>query len=84
MSSSDFDRATAVSASDDGWTVDLDGSWSIGGFLNGGYLLAPMARRPPAASLPDILAVTATFLSPLPPVRLVSARPSSNGDANRP
>ena len=39
-----YDRATAIAASDGGWTVDLDGSWSIGGYLNGGYLLVPMAK----------------------------------------
>ena len=62
---SDYDRATAILASDGGWTVDLDGSWSIGGFLNGGYLLAPMAKAAAAASsMPDTLAMTATFLSP--------------------
>jgi acyl-CoA thioesterase len=60
-----YDRATAITASDDGWTVDLDGSWSIGGFLNGGYLLVPMAKAAAeATSMPDPLAVTATFLSP--------------------
>jgi hypothetical protein len=62
---SDYDRATALTATDGGWVVDLDGSWSIGGFLNGGYLLAPMAKAAAlATSMPDPLAVTATFLSP--------------------
>ena len=51
--------------SDGGWTVDLDGSWSIGGFLNGGYLLVPMGMAAAEATArPDPLAVTATFLSP--------------------
>jgi hypothetical protein len=62
---SDYDRATAIRPSVGGWTVDLDGSWSIGGYLNGGYLLAPMCGAGVmATSKPDILAVTATFLSP--------------------
>jgi hypothetical protein len=61
----DYDRATALTPVDGGWSVDLDGSWSIGGFLNGGYLLAIMGNAAVAAtSLPDILAVTGTFLSP--------------------
>jgi hypothetical protein len=60
-----YDRATAIAASDGGWTVDLDGSWSIGGYLNGGYLLVPMAKAAAeATAMPDTLAVTATFLSP--------------------
>ncbi len=62
---SDYDRATAIAPSDGGWSIDLDGSWSIGGFMNGGYLLAALcgaAAR--ATSRPDTLAVTATFLSP--------------------
>jgi acyl-CoA thioesterase len=62
---SEFDRATALTASADGWSVELDGSWSIGGFLNGGYLLAAMCRAAVTqTSVPDPLAVTATFLSP--------------------
>jgi acyl-CoA thioesterase len=62
---SDYDRATAITPTAEGWTVDLDGSWSVGGFLNGGYLAAPMCRAAAAATaLPDTLAVTATFLSP--------------------
>jgi hypothetical protein len=60
-----YDRATAVTESDGGWSVELDGSWSIRGFMNGGYLLAAMTRAAcTATSLPDPLAVTATFLSP--------------------
>jgi hypothetical protein len=62
---SDYDRATAIGGSGGHWTVDLDGTWSIGGFLNGGYLLVPMcdaAAR--VTAMPDPLAVTATFLSP--------------------
>jgi acyl-CoA thioesterase len=60
-----YDRATAITASGGGWTVELDGSWSIGGSLNGGYLLVPMAKAAvEATAMPDTLAVTATFLSP--------------------
>jgi Thioesterase-like superfamily len=66
----DYDRATAISGSGGHWTVDLDGSWSIGGFLNGGYLLVPMCQAAArATSMPDPLAVTATFLSPPAPGR---------------
>jgi acyl-CoA thioesterase len=62
---SDYDRSTAITPFEGGWTVDLDGSWSIGGFLNGGYLLVPMCRAAvEATGMPDTLAVTATFLSP--------------------
>jgi len=62
---SSYDRATAVTESEGGWSVDLDGSWSVGGFMNGGYLLAAMCRAAAAAtSRPDPVAVTATFLSP--------------------
>jgi acyl-CoA thioesterase len=62
---SDYDRATAVTGTEGGWSVDLDDSWSIGGFLNGGYLLAAMCNAAVSAtSRPDPLAVTATFLSP--------------------
>jgi hypothetical protein len=60
----DYDRAIAVRPSDGGWAVDLDGSWSIGGSLNGGYLLAIMVNAATTAtSRPDSLAVTATYLS---------------------
>ncbi|MGH9018237.1 MAG: thioesterase family protein, partial [Acidimicrobiales bacterium] len=49
-----YDEATAITASEGGWTVDLDPSWSIGGFLNGGYLLIPMAAAASSATaLPD-------------------------------
>jgi len=62
---SDYDRAIALTPSERGWIVDLDGSWSIGGSMNGGYLLAAMVNATTTAtSLPDALAVTATFLSP--------------------
>ena len=45
--------------------MDLDGSWSIGGAMNGGYLLAVMVNAATTATArPDSLAVTATFLSP--------------------
>ena len=65
VATSDYDRATVIEPSDDGWSVELDGSWSIGDSLNGGYLLATMAKAAIAAtSVPDPLAVTATFLSP--------------------
>jgi acyl-CoA thioesterase len=62
---SDFDRATAITGSGAAWTVNLDGSWSIRDSMNGGYLLAVMTKAASAAtSMPDPLAVTASFLSP--------------------
>jgi Thioesterase-like superfamily len=62
---SDYDRATAITRSDAGWSVNLDGSWSIGGSMNGGYLLAILTKAASdATSMPDPMAVTATFLSP--------------------
>jgi len=61
---SDYDRSTAVTPSEGGWTVELDGSWSIGGSMNGGYLLCAMVNAAVATtSVPDALAATATFLS---------------------
>lgn len=67
LAGADYDRAIAVTPSDGGWTVDLDGSWSIGGAMNGGYLLAVMVNAATTATArPDSLAVTATFLSPRP------------------
>jgi acyl-CoA thioesterase len=65
-----YERATAITASESGWSVDLDGSWSIGGSMNGGYLLAVMVKAACATTgRPDPLAVTATFLSPPSPGR---------------
>jgi hypothetical protein len=60
-----YDAAIAVVEVGDRWAVDLDGSWSIGGFLNGGYRLAAMGHAAVTqTSVPDPLAVTATYLSP--------------------
>src|SRR5215203_2408880 len=45
-----FDEATAVHAAGPGaFDVDLDDAWSIGGKLNGGYLLALLGRAASAA-----------------------------------
>ncbi|THA24364.1 thioesterase family protein [Streptomyces sp. RKND-216] len=45
MSLSEFDRDTAVTPREPGvYDADLSGGWAIGSALNGGYLLATMAR----------------------------------------
>ncbi len=61
-----FDTATAVTAAGEGrWTADLSDGWAIGGSLNGGYLLATVARAVAAAlpAKPDPLVVSAHYLS---------------------
>jgi len=64
-----FDAATEVRAQADGrYAATLDPAWSVGeGLLNGGYLMALGVRAALAGSIhPDPLAVSATFLRPLP------------------
>lgn len=61
-----FDATTAVVPDGAGrYRADLGAGWSIGGGLNGGYLLATIARAVGAAvpGKPDPLAVSATYLS---------------------
>lgn len=72
----DFDTATAVSlsrlppidsaAEPTRYEADLQPSWSIAGALNGGYLLAILARAATAGdpAHPDPAAVSATYLRP--------------------
>lgn len=64
-----FDAATAVRPDGPGrYDVSLDETWGVGeGLLNGGYLMAIGARTALADSPhPDPLAVSATFLRPIP------------------
>jgi acyl-CoA thioesterase len=66
---SHVDAASAVAAVGDGrYTTELDGDWSIGGAMNGGYLQLPLVRAVLAEStLPHPIAVTTDFLAPPAP-----------------
>lgn len=60
----ELDRHIAVSRVDDGrWSADLRAAWSVGGGLNGGYLLAVLGNAVRAAlpQTPDPLVVSAYF-----------------------
>ena len=64
---SEFAHATAVTPRGDArFTADLDGSWKVGGAVNGGYLLGvigrAMAQTVPAT--PDPLVISAYYLGP--------------------
>jgi hypothetical protein len=63
---SHVDAASAVSQLADGlYTTELDGDWSIGNAMNGGYLQVPLVRAVLAESaLPHPIAVTTDFLAP--------------------
>jgi hypothetical protein len=65
-----FDAATRVTRAGEGrYEASLDEQWSIGGRLNGGYLLALVARAALAEAGPGHehpLAVTAAFSAPAP------------------
>lgn len=79
----DFARATTLTSRRDGsYAAHLDGAWSIAGALNGGYLLALLARAAvtevsagrPAGSAPlHPVAATSTFLSAPSPGPAVAA-----------
>ncbi|WP_340539909.1 thioesterase family protein [Nocardioides sp. GXZ039] len=61
-----FDDATTVTrAGDLRWTAELSEGWGIGSGLNGGYLLATIARALSEAvpGKPDPLAISAHYLS---------------------
>lgn len=61
----DFDLATAVFPSGDGFTVTIDPGWTIGSRPNGGYLLALASRAALAVvRQPHPLAVSAHFVAP--------------------
>lgn len=74
---SQFETATAVEPDGPGqYRAQIDPQWSIAGRTNGGYLLALLGRAASAAAgpnHPDVVAATATYLSPPPPgaVRLL-------------
>ena len=78
-----FDAATEVRAEGDGrYAATLDPIWGVGeGLLNGGYLMALGVRAALAeGSHPDPLAVSATFLRPLPAGEVVvSVQPLRSG-----
>lgn len=66
----EFDRATTVRrAEGGGFVADLDPGWDVGGgILNGGYLLAVVARAALADSPhPHPVAVSASYLRATPP-----------------
>jgi acyl-CoA thioesterase len=63
---SEFDSHIALTPTGAGrYAADLDGGWSVGGGLNGGYLLALVASgiRSSLPGKPDPLAVSAYYLS---------------------
>jgi hypothetical protein len=66
---SHVDAASSVTAVGGGrYTTELDGNWSIGGAMNGGYLQLPLVRAVLAESgLPHPIAVTTDFLAPPAP-----------------
>lgn len=68
--SSQFDTATQVVPDGPGrFTAHIDDQWSVAGRTNGGYLLAVLGRAAGAVGAPhhDVVAATATYLSPVPP-----------------
>ncbi|WP_244931904.1 thioesterase family protein [Nocardioides sp. W7] len=69
---SEFDRQIALTPEGRGrYAADLDAGWSVGGGLNGGYLLALVgnAIRNSLPGKPDPLAVSAYYLSAARPGR---------------
>ncbi|WP_435771867.1 thioesterase family protein [Nocardioides sp. SYSU DS0651] len=66
----EFDRHIAVTVEGEGrFGADLDGAWTVGGGLNGGYQLAVVGNAIRAAlpAQPDPIAVSAYYLSPAKP-----------------
>ncbi|VXC00613.1 thioesterase family protein [Nocardioides sp. AX2bis] len=65
-----FDEQTAVVPLGDGaWSADLHGGWTVGGGLNGGYLLAILGRTLGEAlpGKPDPLSTSAYYVSAASP-----------------
>ena len=71
----EWDAHTAVEATPDGWSADLDPGWAVGGGVNGGYLLGVIGRAigETVPDKPDPLAVSAYYLSATRPGRPRSA-----------
>jgi len=66
----EFDQHIAISRQDEStWVADLDAGWSVGGGVNGGYLLAVVgnALRQTFPSKPDPIAISAYYLSATAP-----------------
>lgn len=65
----DFSEATAVRPAGPGvYDIDIDGSWSVGGVPNGGYLLALILRAvAPESPHPHPLSTSAHFVAPPKP-----------------
>jgi len=62
----EFDRQIAVTAAGEGrWSAELDDGWTVGGGVNGGYLLAVIGNAVRAAlpDKPDPFAVSAHYVS---------------------
>jgi hypothetical protein len=71
-----FAQATAVR----GGEADLDPQWTLGGWLNGGYLLAVLARAAVTEAHPHPMTASAVFLSPPDPgPATVTVEPLRNG-----
>jgi acyl-CoA thioesterase len=61
----EFDGAIALTHTDDGYDVELDPGWVVGGGVNGGYLLAVLgnALRETLPDKPDPFSLSAYYLS---------------------
>lgn len=65
-----FDEHTAVAVDGPGqWSARLDAGWTVGGGLNGGYLLAVVGRaaREAVPDRPDPLSISAYYISAATP-----------------
>ncbi|MCZ7416395.1 thioesterase family protein [Streptomyces sp. WMMC897] len=69
IGNSEFDRDTRVERQEPGqYAVDLSAGWSVGGAVNGGYLLAVMGRAlADALPYPDPFTITAHYLTAAQP-----------------
>ena len=61
----EWDAHTAVEATPDGFSAELDPGWVVGGGVNGGYLLGVIGRAIGATvpAKPDPIAVSAFYVS---------------------